>query len=166
MLDEIGRGTSTFDGVYIAWAVAEALGTRIGSRTLFATHYHELAALAQEHPKAVANATVAVREEAGGVVFLHRIEEGSADRSYGLHVAALAGVPKEVVERAHGILKVLEWKGAELAVKMAGAGRAKPARTLFVEPPDPLREKLKAADPDRMTPLEALAFLADLKKRL
>ena len=163
VLDEIGRGTSTYDGVSIAWAVAEALAVSTGCRTLFATHYHELAALAQEHPAAVANACVAVREEAGGIAFLHRIQAGSADRSYGLHVAALAGVPSEVTRRAKGILAVLEGQGLELVVRMEGS---KPAPTLFPEPPDPLRERLKALSPERMTPLEALNLLTELKKSL
>jgi DNA mismatch repair protein MutS len=168
VLDEIGRGTSTFDGVSIAWAVAEALATRIGARTLFATHYHELAALAQEHPGVVENASVAVREDRGGVVFLHRIEKGSADRSYGLHVAALAGVPEGVVARAKGILEVLEGRGSDLAQRLAEgvSSLQKPAPTLFPEAPDPLREKLKGIEVERLTPLEALNLLAELKREL
>ncbi len=163
VLDEIGRGTSTYDGVSIAWAVAEALAVKTGCRTLFATHYHELAALAQEHPGIVANACVAVREEAGGITFLHRIQAGSADRSYGLHVAALAGVPSEVTARAKGILAVLEGQGRELAQRMGGAEQV---REKAQPPEDPLRAGLQALSPERMTPLEALTWLTDLKKRL
>ncbi len=107
ILDEIGRGTSTYDGVSLAWAVVEYLHDRIGCRTFFATHYHELTDLARTLPD-VRNLNVAVREWEEQLVFLHKIVEGPADKSYGIHVARLAGVPREVNERAKDILAKLE----------------------------------------------------------
>jgi DNA mismatch repair protein MutS len=107
ILDEVGRGTSTFDGVALAWAITEQLATRLGCRTLFATHYHELTELG-ELLEPVVNLNVAVREYEDQVVFLHRIVPGAADRSYGLHVAKLAGVPPIVLERANAVLNELE----------------------------------------------------------
>ena len=107
ILDEIGRGTSTYDGISLAWAVVEQLHERVGARTLFATHYHELTTLAETLER-VRNRNVAIREWNDEVVFLHRIISGAADRSYGIYVARLAGVPKEVVERAEAILTQLE----------------------------------------------------------
>src|SRR5690606_34440578 len=107
LLDEIGRGTSTYDGVAIAWAVAEHLHDRVGCRTMFATHYHELMQLPEKLAHA-RNLNVAVREAGGKVVFLHRLEPGGTDRSYGIHVAELAGLPAAVVQRAQAILGTLE----------------------------------------------------------
>src|SRR5438105_5312 len=103
LLDEIGRGTSTYDGVAIAWAVSEHLHDRVGCRTMFATHYHELMQLPEKLAHA-RNFNVAVREVAGGIVFLHRLEPGGTDRSYGIHVAELAGLPSAVVLRAREVL--------------------------------------------------------------
>ncbi len=180
ILDEIGRGTSTFDGLSIAWAVAEALHDRIGARALFATHYHELTDLARDRPR-VRNASLAVREEGGRVVFLRKLVDGGASRSYGIEVARLAGLPREVIERAREILANLE--SGELdeegmpALARAGRGRARVARArerqdqlrLFSPPPpepSPLEEAVRALDVDRTTPLEALAFLADWRSRL
>src|SRR5207245_9185999 len=107
ILDEIGRGTSTYDGVSLAWAITEFLHTRIGCRALFATHYHELAQLAETLP-GLRNHNVLVREYEDDVVFLHKIAAGSADKSYGIHVARLAGVPPEVLQRAKVVLAELE----------------------------------------------------------
>src|SRR5205807_4958598 len=114
ILDEIGRGTSTFDGLSIAWAVAEYLAdrNRIGARTLFATHYHELTDLARTHA-GVRNYNVAVRERGEDILFLRKIVEGGADRSYGIHVARLAGLPGDVVARAEDVLKRLESGSAQ-----------------------------------------------------
>jgi DNA mismatch repair protein MutS len=111
ILDEIGRGTSTFDGISLAWSIVEYLHERIGCRTFFATHYHELTALAERFER-INNLNVAVREWNDEIVFLHKIVPGSADRSYGIHVARLAGVPKEVVKRADEILADLEQESA------------------------------------------------------
>jgi len=107
ILDEIGRGTSTYDGVSLAWSITEYLHDRIGCRSLFATHYHELTKL-EASREGVKNYTVQVQEGPEGIVFLHRIAPGSAGRSYGIHVARLAGVPQEVLERAEEVLGELE----------------------------------------------------------
>jgi DNA mismatch repair protein MutS len=161
LLDEVGRGTGTRDGLAIAWAVAEDLVGRVRARTLFATHFHELTALAAAHPTA-GNVHVAVREEEDRVVFLHRVTPGAADRSYGVAVAALAGVPEAVIARARRILAALE-AGASLA-EAAGA----PAEEVADAPAAPdgarqLLERLAAVDPERLTPLAALDLLAVLQ---
>jgi DNA mismatch repair protein MutS len=159
ILDEIGRGTSTFDGISIAWAVAEHLHDAAERpRTLFATHYHELTALAAERPR-VRNWSVAVAEWKGEIVFLRRIVPGPAPRSYGVEVARLAGVPPPVVARARALLASLE-RGAG-----PGSGRGEPAGAqlpLFSGPGEELRRELAALDPERLTPLDALATLARL----
>ncbi len=165
ILDEVGRGTSTFDGVSIAWAVTEYLHERLRARTLFATHYHELTELAGVLP-GVRNLHVAVKEWGEGIVFLHRIVEGPTDKSYGIHVAQIAGIPREVVERSRVILKRLE--ALTLA---AGKPRAGDLAQLALFPmpaapaEDPLRQELAGLDPDRLTPLEALKKLAELRER-
>ena len=175
ILDEVGRGTSTFDGISIAWAVLEHLhsayaaqdsGPR-GPRTLFATHYFELTELAQTLP-GVINLNVEVKEwrNADGaveVVFLHKIGPGPADRSYGLHVAALAGLPASLIARAEGILSGLENESASGRLRSRCAPAA-PELPLFEE--NPVLRTLKLLNPDTMTPLEALAALAALKKQL
>src|SRR5208282_4745567 len=115
ILDEIGRGTSTLDGLSLAWAIAEHIALEVRCRTLFATHYHELTELARRF-KGVRNLNVAVREWEDQIVFLHRIVEGGTDRSYGIHVARLAGVPREVLDRARQLL-------SELAVQHVGSAR-------------------------------------------
>ena len=170
ILDEIGRGTSTYDGISLAWAVTEYLHDVVGCRTLFATHYHELTELTQTLPFA-ANWNVAVREDADEVIFLHKIVAGAADKSYGIHVARLAGVPRDVVERARVILESLE------ADHIDAQGRPKvPARqtrpsarkqlTLFEAPPHPLLEEIRDLDLDQMTPLAALEKLHALRDGL
>ncbi len=164
VLDEIGRGTSTFDGISIAWAVAEHLhDAPERPRTLFATHYHELTALAAERPR-VRNLSVAVAEWKGTIVFLRQIVPGPASRSYGVEVAALAGVPAAVVERARALLGRLETRGH--AEPYPGPPSHAPAATnqlsLFGPPDTQLRRELAALDPERLTPLEALAILARL----
>jgi DNA mismatch repair protein MutS len=164
LLDEIGRGTATFDGVAIAWAVTEHLHDRVGCKTIFATHYHELTQLTEELAHA-RNCNVAVRESGDDIVFLHRLEPGGADRSYGIHVGRLAGLPPAVVARAWEILALLE-AGHHLA------GESPPSRpdpgqlTLFHAEEHPVLEALRGLDPDRMTPLEALMHLAELRRRI
>ncbi len=164
ILDEIGRGTSTYDGMAIARSVVEYLHNRPGlqAKTLFATHYHELIDLAQHLPR-VRNYNVAVAEEAGGIVFLRRIVPGGADRSYGVHVAELAGLPKAVVQRAREVLRELEAG----ATNGAAPARPSPQLSLFSsEPPDDgLRRELADTDVDAMTPLEALTRLYELRDR-
>lgn len=171
ILDEVGRGTSTFDGISIAWAVAEYIHQRVGAKTLFATHYHELTELASVLEGAV-NYNVAIREWGDEIVFIRKIVRGSTDRSYGIHVAKLAGVPKDVVERAAEILENLEKQGLEanrgqLAVPKNGQPRAKQAQlTLFRLEPHPALEELRRLDTDKLSPLEALLKLKELKDRL
>jgi len=170
ILDEVGRGTSTFDGIAIAWALTEYLSEVVGARTLFATHYAELTRLSDELP-AVKNLNVAVREWGDSIVFLRRIQPGATDRSYGIHVARLAGVPEAVVERARGILKGLE-SDREATVERITFGNAPTAKPrdlqlgLFAPtPPDPVLAALKDLDVENMTPLEALTALAALRKQ-
>jgi DNA mismatch repair protein MutS len=178
VLDEIGRGTSTFDGVSIAWAVAEHLHDQVGCRTLFATHYHELQDLARERP-AVRNLTVAVREVGEQVVFLRKLVQGGASRSYGIEVAKLAGLPAGVLSRAREILRNLEAMEVDEGGHAALArGRRKkgPATSqlgLFGgggAPADPAAEEvakaIRALDVDALRPLDALNLLAGLKKKL
>jgi DNA mismatch repair protein MutS len=170
LLDEIGRGTSTYDGVSIAWAVSEHLHDQARCKTVFATHYHELTQLADELP-AVRNFNVAVRESGEDVVFLHRLQPGGADRSYGIEVGRLAGLPAPVIERARAVLRLLE--GEQL---VAGLSRDV-ARPLPMEPradayagsqlglftdAHPVLERLRSIDANRMTPLEALKALDEL----
>jgi DNA mismatch repair protein MutS len=160
VLDEVGRGTSTYDGLSIAQAVVEHLhdSPRLGCRTLFATHYHELTSLADRLPR-VRNERVEVVEEAGEVRFLHRVVPGGADRSYGIHVAALAGLPASVIARSRQILAELErQRPLEPPAQQLGLPLAAPA--------DPVGEELKALELDRLSPLEALEKLYELRSRL
>ena len=160
VLDEVGRGTSTYDGVSIAQAVVEHLhdALRLGCRTLFATHYHELTALADRLAR-VRNERVEVLEEGGTVRFLHRVVPGGADRSYGIHVAALAGLPPQLLARARDILAELErQRPLEPAEQQLGL-------PLTAEP-DRIREELGAIELDRLSPLEALQKLYELRERL
>jgi DNA mismatch repair protein MutS len=167
ILDEIGRGTSTYDGMAIARSVVEYLHNRPGlqAKTLFATHYHELVELAQHLPR-VRNYNVAVAEEQGRIVFLRRIVPGGADRSYGVHVAELAGLPKAVVQRARDVLHDLE-TAANGNGNGARATEATPQLSLFAPAArdDGLRGEIAAIDIDAMTPLEALTRLYELRDR-
>jgi DNA mismatch repair protein MutS len=168
VLDEIGRGTSTFDGVAIAWAVTEYLAQVVSCRTLFATHYHELTALAGE-VKGVFNLHVAVEEWGDEVVFLHRIQEGGTDRSYGIHVGRLAGLPQAVIERAKALLAGLSGRTERLGSVgfTVPAPGAPPSRqlTLFPPPGEDLRQELMRIDPERVTPFEALEILRRLVEK-
>ncbi len=178
ILDEIGRGTSTYDGLSIAWAVAEQLHDRVGARTLFATHYHELTDLAREKPKAK-NCSIAVKEQDGKVIFLRKLVAGGASRSYGIEVARLAGLPPEVLMRSREILGNLE------SGELDEAGRPRITRrtakvsnmdqlglfvaapvTPFVPEKHKVLEELARLTPEAMTPLEALNLLARWKKDL
>jgi DNA mismatch repair protein MutS len=175
ILDEIGRGTSTFDGLAIAWAVAEYLDEAVGCRTLFATHYHELTALADASRHAV-NVSVSAEEVQGDVVFLHRLVRGPASRSYGVAVAKLAGLPESVLARARALLEAFESGSANPLDARAKAARAKagaatPQLDLFAkaEPTSAEREvlaTLRATEVERITPLDALGLLARLKGKL
>jgi len=168
ILDEIGRGTSTYDGMAIARAVVEYLHNRSerAAKTLFATHYHELVALAQTLPR-VKNYNVAVTEEGGKVVFLHRIVPGGADKSYGIHVAELAGLPKPVVQRARDVLAALESSsnGRSALEKARGRRRIDPEQLPLLPPPSPLIDELAGLEVDAMTPLEAITKLYELREK-
>ncbi|SFI45253.1 DNA mismatch repair protein MutS [Planctomicrobium piriforme] len=168
ILDEIGRGTSTYDGISLAWAITEYLHDHVGCRTLFATHYHELTELPQTMPR-VCNWNVAVHEENGDVVFLHKIVPGAADRSYGIHVARLAGVPREVLTRANVILSTLETDHHDEVGKMKIPARKRQNSrqlSLFVEPEHPLLDELRDMKLDELTPLAALQALHKLQGKL
>ncbi|HUL44241.1 MAG TPA: DNA mismatch repair protein MutS [Bacteroidota bacterium] len=171
LLDEVGRGTSTFDGVSIAWALTEYIHERIGAKTLFATHYHELNELADLFPR-IKNLKVEVREYGDKVIFLHKVTPGFADHSYGIQVAQMAGLPAEVTDRATSILKNLENSelnvhgGHESGRTRLAALQKEPQLTLFEMKDDVLRNELKKIDIEKITPLEALQRLAQLKKRL
>ncbi len=168
LFDEVGRGTSTYDGLAIARAVVEHLHARPerAAKTLFATHYHEMTALAATLPR-VRNQSVAVTEQDGRVVFLHRIVDGGADRSYGIHVAELAGMPAPVIERAREVLKSLEDASKDGA---AARRRAAPTPQLplldAAAPPSQVEAALAEIDPDSLTPLQALTRLYELRSKL
>ena len=161
LLDEIGRGTSTYDGISIAWAVSEHLHNNIGCKTIFATHYHELTQLA-DNLGAVRNYNVQVREVGDQVLFLHRLQPGGADRSYGIEVGRLAGLPAQVLNRAKELLRLLE---AEQIVPRAKRASGRAASTddqlaLFSAATHPVIEKLKQLEPNTITPLQALEMLS------
>jgi DNA mismatch repair protein MutS len=172
VLDEVGRGTSTFDGLALAWAIVEHMHEKIGARTLFATHYHQLTELAQRLP-GVVNSNVAVREWNDEIVFLHRIVEGGTDRSYGIHVARLAGVPAELLERARTILRDLEDDAEDLGESISahkGGPRARVGGAvqlgLFARAESAVEGELRKLDPERLSPIEALLELKRLRERL
>jgi DNA mismatch repair protein MutS len=184
LLDEIGRGTSTYDGVSIAWAVSEHLHDTVGCKTIFATHYHELVQLAEELV-AVRNYNVGVREVGDQVLFLHRLQPGGADRSYGIEVGRLAGLPSPVIVRARTVLALLEGEAERMVPTLApsspgpvgapGAarsGRRPPTSSapdqlaLFAPaPPHPVVTQLRGVDVNTLTPLAALQLLAELAER-
>ena len=171
ILDEIGRGTSTYDGVSLAWAIVEHIHDQIDCRTLFATHYHELTDL-QSTLGGVRNLNVAVKEWEDHVVFLHKIIGGAADKSYGIHVARLAGIPREVNERAKQILNQLEAEhlDSDGRPKIASTGKRRRRGdlqlTLFAVPDHPLLDEIRSADVDALTPLAALQMLQRWKSQL
>ena len=168
ILDEVGRGTSTCDGPALAWAICEHIALRVKCRTLFATHYHELTEL-ETVLDGTTNLNVAVREWADQVVFLHRIVEGGTDRSYGVHVARLAGVPKDVIERARAILPRLQAHlaaGLDMPALAKRAAAAAAQMDLFADAPTRIARQIKEADLDSLTPLAALDFLRKLKGEL
>lgn len=194
LLDEIGRGTSTYDGVSIAWSVSEHLHDAVACKTIFATHYHELTQLANEL-SSVRNMTVAVREVGEEVLFLHRLIEGGADRSYGIEVGRLAGLPAGVIARAKEVLALLEGEGEQMATRLTADGLAAPKGATrkgprMVRPggnsvpspqlgffgdgataaPDPalaaLKDRMSELDTDMMTPMQALTELAALKQSM
>jgi len=176
LLDEIGRGTSTYDGVSIAWSVSEYLHDKVGCKTVFATHYHELTQLTDELV-AACNYSVQVREVEGRVLFLHRLVPGGADRSYGIEVGRLAGLPEEILQRARALLSLFE--GAQIVTALGrtkegvttgrSGKRKEPSVTeqlpLFGLAPHPIIEELKDLKPDEMKPIDALGILDRLVTR-
>src|ERR1700728_2990579 len=166
LLDEVGRGTSTYDGLAIAWAAVEYLHARVRAKTLFATHYFELTELA-EQLSGVKNYHVSVKETGGGIAFLRKVEPGAADRSYGIEVAKLAGLPNEVITRAREVLAEHESAERELTGHLSPGASPPPTQlTIFTPISQPVLEKLRAVDLNRLTPLEALNLLAELKKEI
>ena len=165
LLDEVGRGTATYDGLAIAWAAIEYLDARSRAKTLFATHYHELTELAGRLP-GVKNYHVSVKETGGGIVFLRQVEPGAADRSYGIEVAKLAGLPPEVIERARQVLEEHESAAHRLTDELAGEEPSSVQLTMFTPLSEKIVERLRGADLDRLTPLEALNLLAELKRQI
>ncbi len=170
LLDEVGRGTSTFDGLSIAWAVVEHLQEHTGARTLFATHYHELTELA-DLLTAVKNVHVSVKETPNEIVFLRRVEPGSADKSYGIEVARLAGLPRSVIARAREVLLKHELNEHELSETLSpgangNANHNGHQEVLFTALDREVLEKLRGADLDQLKPLDALNLLAELKKQI
>jgi DNA mismatch repair protein MutS len=171
LLDEVGRGTSTFDGISIAWALTEFLHDHVGARTLFATHYHELNELADLFPR-IKNLKVDVREYGDKVIFLHKVTPGFADHSYGIQVAQMAGLPEELTDRAKQLLKNLESSDLTFGEETAGTrhrGRSPSSNvqlTLFEMKDDAIRQRLRDINPDTMTPLDALKMLTELKQQI
>jgi len=192
LLDEVGRGTATFDGLSIAWAVVEHLQKHTRARTLFATHYHELTELADFLPT-VQNVHVAVKETPNEIIFLRHVEPGSASKSYGIEVARLAGLPRSVIERAREVLRKHEQSEHELSERLtpgadasaaaadASSGDANVApRFSLASSPSPSRrqemlftpidrevlDRLRSTDLDQLTPLEALTLLSTLKNQI
>jgi DNA mismatch repair protein MutS len=188
ILDEIGRGTSTFDGISIAWAVAEYIHTKLRARTLFATHYHELTELALTMDR-VKNYTVAIKEWNDQIIFLRRVVEGGADKSYGIQVARLAGLPEAVIQRAREVLANLEQaefndQGEPVAASKIGKGEganggrgekyaksgetaeAEPQLGLFASEAGVIFKEISDLDLDSMTPLDAMNTLHELKKKV
>ncbi len=168
LLDEVGRGTATYDGLAIAWAAIEYIHQRTRAKTLFATHYHELTELADQL-SGVKNYHVSVKESGGGIVFLRKVEEGAADKSYGIEVAKLAGLPAEVIERAREVLAEHESAEQNVTAHLAH-DEARPQKaaqlTIFTPLPNVVLDRLRDADLNRLTPLEALNLLHELKKQL
>jgi len=165
VLDEIGRGTSTYDGMSIAWAVAEFVAQKIKCRALFATHYHELTDLSRALPQIV-NYQVAVKEWNGQILFLRKLLPGGASRSYGIEVARLAGLPEGLIDRAREVLKSLENLEDSALEALTPPGVKPPQMELFKSAPHPILKELETLEPELMSPLEALNFLFDLKKKI
>src|SRR5439155_21241677 len=169
LLDEVGRGTATFDGLAIAWAVVEHLQTQTQAKTLFATHYHELTELADLLP-GVRNYHVSVKESGSNIIFLRKLEPGSADKSYGIEVARLAGLPPAVIERAREILARHEQSEHSLSERLAStpvSEQSGPVQlTIFTPLNAEVVRAIEEADLNNMRPLEALNLLAELKKQI
>jgi DNA mismatch repair protein MutS len=168
ILDEVGRGTSTYDGLSLAWAISEHIASKIKCRTLFATHYHELTELAELFGN-VKNCNVAVREWMDEVVFLHKILPGGTDKSYGIHVAKLAGLPKTILERSKEILEELEstFQKEASGQHLSKHKTKEPDKdTLFVQRNKSVLDKLSSVDINKLTPIEAINLLNKIKEEM
>jgi DNA mismatch repair protein MutS len=169
LLDEMGRGTATYDGLSLAWATVEHLHEKIGARTLFATHYHELTLL-DERLARLKNLRVTVKETASGIVFLHTVEAGAASKSYGIEVARLAGLPVAVIARAREVLKLherAETQQVANALAAADSNATAPMQmTMFTPLSQKIVDRIAAVDVDGLTPREALNLLAELQREL
>jgi DNA mismatch repair protein MutS len=168
LLDEMGRGTATYDGLSLAWAAVEFLHNEIGARTLFATHYHELTLLAERLAR-LKNVRVTVKEGGAGIVFLHTVEAGAANKSYGIEVARLAGLPAAVIERARQVLRVherAETQQVREAVPSVSEREAKMQMTMFTPLSQRIVDRIEEVDVDGLTPREALHLLAELQREL
>jgi DNA mismatch repair protein MutS len=173
ILDEIGRGTSTYDGLSIAWATVEHLHDQVRCRALFATHYHELTAL-EKTLGGLSCHTTAVKEWQGDIVFLHAVVAGAAERSYGIHVAKLAGLPKPVIRRAEAVLKMIESGGDSRALRrpvddlplFSAAPPVPPVSVKEPSPLEPLADLLAGVEPDALTPRDALELVYRLRRML
>lgn len=161
LLDEVGRGTATREGIAIAWAIIEYIYHAIGAKTLFATHYRELTELA-EHYEGIKLYQAEVKEVGSTLLFPHRIVPGVSDHSFGIHVAQMAGLPPAVVERSWKILQSLQQQSPNATETVTMAAVRTVQLSIFDHAPDPIREQLRHIDIDRMTPLQALQVLATL----
>ena len=164
ILDEIGRGTATYDGLSLAWATVEHLHDAVGARTLFATHYHELTLLTERLAR-LKNVRVTVRESGGSIVFLHTVEAGAASKSYGIEVARLAGLPPGVIARAREVLKLHE-RAETQQVREAVGPEAQMQMTMFTPLSQRIVDRLAEVDVDGLTPREALNLLAELQREM
>lgn len=167
LLDEIGRGTSTFDGLSIAWAVSEYIHSRIRAKTIFATHYHQLTQL---NLPGIANYSMAVKEEGRSITFLRTVVPGATNKSYGIHVARLAGVPEPVIRRAEELLDIIEEQAA-IEIRKCTRKRSRRYTQLifFSQPETPdttILDEIKNLEPEKMTPLQALNLLVEYRRRL
>ena len=165
LLDEMGRGTATFDGLSLAWATLEYVHAKIGARTLFATHYHELTLLAEQLPH-LSNLRVAVKESAAGIAFLHTIEPGAASKSYGIEVARLAGLPASVIERARRVLAQHERSEKRTVAQETEDTTAPLQLTIFTPLSQRILDRLNELDTNSLTPLQALNLLEELKTEI
>jgi DNA mismatch repair protein MutS len=167
LLDEMGRGTATYDGLSLAWATVEHLHDNVGARTLFATHYHELTLLAERLAR-LKNVRVTVRENSNGIVFLHTVEAGAANKSYGIEVARLAGLPAAVIGRAREVLKVHERAESQQVREAVPSAERTPQlqMTMFTPLSQRIVDRIEGIDVDGLTPRDALALIAELQKEL
>ena len=166
VLDEIGRGTATYDGLALAWAVIEHIHDRIRAKTMFATHYHELTELA-EQMEGVRNLRVSVKEAGDQIIFLRKVEPGAADRSYGIEVARLAALPASVIERAREVLELHEKTEQVVTEELTPGARPHPVQISLFEPVNyEIAERIRRLKIDELRPIEALKLLAELQDEL